>query len=124
MNLHRAATILIVDDDLGFVIWVGVTLAMSGYATVPAASVSEAKQLIQQLKVPIDLAIVNLALADMFALIEALRRSDRSMQVIAIENLPGGTHAPKVNAVYSRSEADWPAAVLRVLRLRDTPSPS
>ena len=76
MNNHR--TILVVDDDLGFVVWLGQTLVANGYLTVPATSARQATTLLAELQTAtIDLAIVNLALPSATTLIDSLRTGTR-----------------------------------------------
>lgn len=108
MPRHHAGTaVLIADADLGFVTWLGAKLASSGYTTLPATSASAARQLIDQLRVRPDLAVVNLELAGRFELVEALHRANPALQLIAI-----------ADETHTRSEADWLATVERVLDLR------
>lgn len=112
-------TILIADEDLGFVTWLGVKLASRGYATVPATSVSAARQLFDELHVSPDLAVVNLELAGAGDLIHLLRRGNRKLKVIAIEDVTPIVRPIKVDATGSRSEADWLVTVERALNLRN-----
>ena len=113
------AVVLIVDSDLGFVIWLGVTLAANGYATLPAGTSSAAQQLIDELRVSPDLAVVNPELAGIIELIEALRGANRALKLIAIEDATSIAPSIAVDAVHSRSEADWLATVEHVLDLRN-----
>lgn len=113
------AIILIIDDELGFVAWLGVTLATNGFATLPATSVSAARQVLDELRVTPDLAVANLEMADTVELIEALRRANSTLKVIAIENVTLPARPLKVDAMHSRSETDWLLIVERVLDLRN-----
>ena len=111
------ATILVADGDLGFVAWLGTMLAAGGYATFPATSASTAKQLVDELQIKVDVAIVNLALSGIIELIDEFRLQDASLKIIAIEDAPPVARIVKVDAAHSRSEIDWQAAVRRVLEL-------
>ena len=63
-------SILIVDDDLGFVFWLGQTLDAAGYSSLPAKGISEAIELLQDFRVRIDVLIARCVLpgASEFAL--------------------------------------------------------
>ena len=111
------AVVLIVDSDLGFVIWLGVSLAATGYATLPAGTSAAAHQLVDELRVDPDLVIANLDLAGTVELVEALRRVNLALKVIAIENGTPITRPIAVDAVHSRSDANWLVTVERVLEL-------
>lgn len=115
----RPAIILIIDDELGFVAWLGVTLAANGYATLPATSLSAAKQLLEELNAIPDLVVVNLELGGMIELIETLRRANLVLKVIAIEDTTPPARPIEVDGMHSRSEADWLLTVERVLDLRN-----
>jgi DNA-binding response OmpR family regulator len=115
----RPAKVLIIDDELGFVAWLGVTLAANGYATIPATSLSAAKQLIEELNANPDLAVMNLELAGTIELIETLRRANLALKIIAIEDTTPLARTIEVDGMHSRSEADWLMTVERVLDLRN-----
>lgn len=115
----RPAIVLILDDELGFVAWLGVTLAANGYATLPATSLSTAKQVLEELRAVPDLVVMNLELAGMIELLEALRRANRALKVIAIEDTTPPARPIEVDGIHSRSEADWLTTVERVLDLRN-----
>ena len=55
-------TVLIVDDDLRFVFWLGTALNQAGYEALPAKNFPDAIELLNQIKFAIDLLIVNPAL--------------------------------------------------------------
>lgn len=113
------ALVLIVDDELGFVIRLGVTLAENGYSTLPADTASTAQQLIHEVRVTPDLAIVNLELAGTVKMIEALHRANPALKVIAVEDVTPITRPIAVDATHSRAAVDWVATVKRVLDLRN-----
>lgn len=115
----RPAIVLIIDDELGFVAWLGVTLAANGYATLPATSLPAAKQLLDELDAIPDLVVMNLELAGAMEQIEALREANLALKVIAIEDTTPPTRPIEVDGMHSRSEADWLMTVERVLDLRN-----
>jgi DNA-binding NtrC family response regulator len=107
---YPAQTILIVDDDLGFVMWLGHTLATAGYLTIPLTSAQESLRIIAELDLTaIDLAIVNPAMPGTSHLIDTLRRRQEYLQVIATEPSSRGV------IDLSAAEEEWIAKVRRVL---------
>ena len=77
-------SVLIVEDDLGFVFWLGGVLAGAGYQALPACSVSKATELVEEAASPIDLLIVDPSLPGVSRLIANLRRSAVALKVIAL----------------------------------------
>jgi DNA-binding NtrC family response regulator len=107
---YPAQTILIVDDDLGFVMWLGHTLAATGYLTIPLTSAQESLRIIAELDLTaIDLAIVNPAMPGISHLIDTLRRRQDYLQVIGTE--PSSRGVIDLNA----AEEEWIAKVRCVL---------
>lgn len=78
------ATVLILDDDLGFVFWVAQTLAGAGFESIPAQSVAEAKRLLNSLSVTLDVVIFSPRIAGSFDYINALRGVKPSLAVVAV----------------------------------------
>ncbi len=52
-------TVLIVDEDLGFVFWLGRILDNAGYEALPAKTVQDAASLLSQYPVSLDLLVIN-----------------------------------------------------------------
>jgi response regulator RpfG family c-di-GMP phosphodiesterase len=77
-------TVLILDDDLGFLFWVAKSLEPSGYAVVPADTVSQANQLIRRLKLSVDLLIVNPTMEGAAAFCATLRRRKPGLRIIVL----------------------------------------
>jgi len=93
--------ILIIDYDLGFVVWLGLTLTASGYPAIPATSCQAALELIGEARIAtIDLVILNSELPGASDLIGALNSRGFSFKVISIEG-------PQVRSSWSRSESKW-----------------
>jgi DNA-binding response OmpR family regulator len=108
--------VLIVDDDLGFLVWLGLTLGNGGFVTVPATSGVQAKEVIDELGIRINLAIVNLTLPGALELGESLRRRDKSVKVIAIQNADAASSATiKIDAAHNRSKLGWVTLVRKTL---------
>ena len=79
-------TILIIDDDLGFVFWLGQLLADTGYRVLPAKDFSEASGLFSQLNTEIDLLVMNAALAETSGSYDLLRRTWPNAKLLAVLN--------------------------------------
>lgn len=77
-------TLLVLDKDLGFLVWVAKTLEPGGHCIVPANSVRQAKSLLRSLKISIDLLVVEPALAGAAEFSYALRRAQPRLKVIAL----------------------------------------
>jgi len=77
-------TALIVDPDIGFGFWLGRGLDQSHYESFPAKSVVDATALLDELRLQVDLLILNPALPDTAKLIESLRRSNDELRVVAL----------------------------------------
>jgi len=116
-------TVLILDDELGFVFWLGHLLDAAGYSALPAKSVPDAAMLIMQLDLRVDVLVINLALAGAADFIGAMHRSQVDVKVIGVLNDPAeAAHVPRVNAVQLKasrlSEAEklgWLECIQRVL---------
>ena len=105
----HAETILIIDNDLGFLMWLGLSLASRGYLTIPATSCQNALSLVDELQPPtIDLVMINRALPGASDLVSALRSQHGSLKVMSIED--------QVRAPQSRSESEWLSTILKILR--------
>src|SRR5690348_9598009 len=77
-------TALIVDADLSFGFWLARGLDHAGYQAYPAKTVSDAAVLLSELRIEVDLLILNAALAEPAEWIEGLRRSNERLRVVAL----------------------------------------
>ena len=89
MALSPNDVVLIVDGDVGFLLWLSHALAADGYIPIGATSAAEARRLLRELSLGVAVFIVNLQLPGMFELTETLRRENRLMKVIRIQNSCG-----------------------------------
>ena len=95
--------VLILDDDLGFVFWLGHLLDDTGYSALPAKSVPDAALLLRQLDTSVDVLVINTALPGGLDFMADLHRSQPGIRVIGIVNEPlGATRHPEIDAVHSR----------------------
>ena len=94
------ATIMILDNDLGFCFWLGQTLTAPHCTTVPAKSVGEAAALIGNYKLKIDFLIMNPAVPGASEFSRALRKEQRHMRVATLtpEASESGDHPQSVKA--------------------------
>jgi hypothetical protein len=68
-------TILIVDEDLGFVFWLGRISDTAGYEAFPAKTVGDAGNLLSWLSIRLDLLVINPSSPGADSFIAALRSS-------------------------------------------------
>ena len=77
--------VLIIDNDLGFVFWLGQALDAAGYETLPAKGITEAVSLLAELKVRIDVLIVRCTLTGAGDFARAFRASQKGyLKTIAL----------------------------------------
>ena len=84
MSPQPAPTVWIVDDDLGFVWWLGEVFIEAGCHTLPALSATEALALMKRLQVSIDIVVVNPALAGVDRMLRSLKRANPGLKIIII----------------------------------------
>lgn len=80
-------TVLIADEDLGFVWWLGHVLAEAGYQSLPALNCRQAASRIKQMKGNVDAVIMNPRLPGSSNLIRKLDAAKR-VKVIAVRDVP------------------------------------
>lgn len=76
-------TVLIVDDDLGFLFWLAKALGNAGYNVVPAVSISKARSIVSDLALMPDLLIINPAVQASSELIRALKLESPGVRTVA-----------------------------------------
>jgi hypothetical protein len=76
--------ILILDHDLGFQFWLAKSLEPFGYSIIPADTVSQAKRLLRQLKLSLDLLMVNPAVEGAAEFTASLHRHQPLLKVVAL----------------------------------------
>jgi len=84
----RTPIALIVDDDLGFVLWVRQLLGEASWEGVPALSCQQALGYAKQLNLEVDLVVVNPNLPGVSAMLQALSGANSKLRIIVIR-LPG-----------------------------------
>jgi DNA-binding NtrC family response regulator len=119
-----ATTVWIVDNDLGFVWWLGEVFTEAGCRTLPALSCEQALALIKSLNVGIDLLVVNPQLPGVIKMLEILSRAHPNFKIVAIGNaspaLPADLRPQasleRPSASDSISRPDWLKKVRRLLK--------
>lgn len=79
------ATILILDDDLGFALWLGQALATANCRVLPATTVTEAAALISHFDLTVDLVILNPSVAGGADFTYTLRREQGHLRVATLD---------------------------------------
>ena len=118
---------MIVDDDLGFTVWLGQLLTDAGYQAVPAFSCLEAFSHIQQFKVKVDVVIANPALPGIADMLQTLGRMHGPIRIVLIQSpgidvpgmLPAHAMLEKPGASQRISRPHW----LRKIRKAVTNAP-
>src|SRR5581483_10505679 len=77
-------TALIVDAELAFGFWLARGLDQAGYQGYPAKSIPDASALVAELRITVDLLILNPGLPEAGEFIELLRRSNEHVKVVAL----------------------------------------
>ena len=109
--------ILIVDNDLGFIFWLGVALIEAGYRAWPACSTSEAISVVGRKSLGrLHLLIVNASLPGVSKLIARLRRLQPRLNVMALgpqcKTLPGvNSFRPTPGLIDDAGKQEWLRAV-------------
>jgi DNA-binding NtrC family response regulator len=118
-KFKHVKTVLIVDDDLGFAFWLGQALDRSGYETWPARSVTAARSLLAEVRLAVDLLVVNASAPRAHALATYLGRTNPNFKIIAVyDELSDGIKSfPKASAVHQKPQTIDTAAKLEWVRL-------
>lgn len=83
-KLSGEPTALIVDDDLGFVYWLGERFHEVGYRPVPALNVRQAVSFIKELDLKITVVVVNPGLPGVRRFIKTLNQTQSSLVKIIL----------------------------------------
>ena len=86
--------VIVIDDDLGFVFWLGHAFDQAGYRAFPARNVSDAMALASDLDIEPGLVIIGGAQQGAVALVNAWRQKFNDLQVIWLEDGMKTTRPP------------------------------
>ena len=98
--LFKRSTILIIDSDLSSVFWLGQLLDAAGCESLPAKSLTDAKSLLAELRICVDLLIVRFTMPGAAAFAESLRWSQGHLKTIGLleENEEISERDPRMDA--------------------------
>ncbi len=111
-------TLLIVDDDLAFVFWLGFGLDAHGLQAVPAKNATAARALLGRIEYPLRAAVVNASLPGTVRLVKDLRKHQPDLKVISLGRssetpLPGSDAALERPAEFDdAAKSEWLEAIL------------
>jgi DNA-binding NtrC family response regulator len=83
-QLHGTEAILVVNADLGFVIWAGEALSKAGYTPWPAKTVADAQKWIEEPAFGFRLLLIDLALSGAADLIQTVRERYPGLKIVAV----------------------------------------
>jgi len=93
--------ILIVDNNLGFLFWLGEALSEAHHQAWPACNVTDAGAILRSRRLPrVDLLVVNPSVEGAMRLVQRLRRTRPDLKVLAVD---------PVNGEQVRGITDWRA---------------
>lgn len=88
--------ILLVDSDLGFLLWLGQALHEAGFQAYPAESLSDAVALVGELRLTLGVLILNCSSRGAESFLATLRSSQKYFKTICLD---GDRHPPYVGGV-------------------------
>jgi DNA-binding response OmpR family regulator len=112
------ATALILDDDLGFAMWLGRVLNQAGIEALPASRSEEAFQIVSDEGFPpIDIVIANFQVEGSRSLVDRLVALNSGLKVIGIDGSSDGVDArvERPRGETALSGAGYVEAVQRLL---------
>jgi hypothetical protein len=84
VGVTEKKVVLIIASDLGFMCWLGLTLGAAGLDALPAKKVSDAKRLIRDFDLRVDVLVIDPQIEGAEKFAESLRRSPHQTRVIAV----------------------------------------
>lgn len=76
--------VIIVASDLGFMCWLGLTLGAAGIDALPAKRVSDAKRLIRDFDLHVDVLVIDPQIEGAGKFAESLQRTPHQAKIIAV----------------------------------------
>ena len=116
-------TVLIVDEDVAFVCWLGELFTQAGYQAVPALHCRQAVTVSRKLELPVDLIAVNPELPGIQRMLQSLAGGRAAIKVILIQDagkarrpgMDGHATLEKPSGWEPVSRPEWLEKVRRVL---------
>ena len=127
------AVTLIIDHDLGFVMWLGELFTELGCQTVPAFNCRQALALIQRIDLPVAILVINPELRGAKRMVQSLVAANPDLRLVLIRSAalkaahrgagsrqyPGGIQAQftlqRPSPAESISRPEWAARIRKVL---------
>ena len=100
-------TALIVDDDVGFILWLGEMLTESGYQAIPALHCRQALTLVKKLALRVDVLVVNPELRGATRAMKTLSSGHPSLRVVLIRDPSAPGPAPDPNHATLERPSAW-----------------
>jgi len=114
------ATVLIVDEELGFLLWLGAVLGEAGYRAVPAKAVTDGARMARAF--PPNVLVINPELHGAVKFIITLRTHNPDLKVIALSDPTEAQEnvivVPKLTEITAETRKRWLRAIENVLGAR------
>ena len=105
-------TVLIIDDDLGFVCWLGDIFAEAGCRALPALSCGEAVVLTKRLGVEPDLIILNASFAGAAKLLQNYIQTKPHLKIVTF-GPPSKALGPSIHVLATLERPSWSDRIVR-----------
>lgn len=122
-------TALIVDDDVGFILWLGEMLTETGYQAIPALHCRQAMTLVKKMDLRVDVLVVNPKLRGAARAVKALETEHPRLRVVLIRDPADPGQAPDSNHATLERPSAWepisrPQWVTKMRKVLLRPSPA
>jgi two-component SAPR family response regulator len=107
---------LVVDDDLGVVLWAYRALQNAGHPVLPATSVSVAKELLAEFRPDLALLLIKMSLPGVNDLAISLRGSHPGLRVLAIVDVDREVESPAEGVIVTPQDLNDPDAAATLVR--------
>ena len=109
----KKGTVLILDDDLGFAMWLGGALHEAGFRALPANTSEQALAISDKIRPPaVHVLIANLGISGAGDVIDKLASTNKSLKIVAI----GAPAGRRVDAKISRPRGKVLPSSLRYVK--------
>lgn len=123
MTSGMPATVLIVDDELGFLLWLATVLGEAGHRAVPAKTVTGAERMARAF--PPNVLVVNPELRGAAHLIDTQRTRNVDLKVIALadptDQLEDVIVIPRPTEITAETGKRWLRTIENILGLGNRP---
>jgi hypothetical protein len=127
-----ASAVWIVDDDLGFVWWLGEIFVQAKCRAFPALSCAQALSLMRKLNVGVDLIVVNPHMQGVPAMLDTLHRTNGNFKIVSLQD-PSEPHVSDLISTITLerpsradrlSRSEWLKKIRRLLKQVEVVVPS